>query len=287
MRDIAKYTGRLAKAGASGERIVDLLDTAADVQDSSTARPAERFRGHIRFEDVSVTYGVGPPALDGVDFTVRPGQRVGVVGPSGAGKSTLVSLLLRLRDPTQGRVLIDGHDLRDLTMSSVRGQIAIVLQESVLFVATVRENIAYGAADIDGVTDADIEAAAKLANAHEFICRLPDGYDTVLSERGASLSGGERQRIAIARAAVRRAPIVVLDEAMIGLDGDNEREVADALRRLTRGCTTFVISHDPAAVCDADVVLRLEGGRLVSSGPPINGAAAQDDEEVVASVERG
>lgn len=268
MRDVAKYTGRLAKAGASGERIVDLLDTAPDVQDASWARVARPFHGHVRFEHVSVDYGAARPALDRVDLTVRAGQRVGIVGPSGAGKSTLVALLLRLRDPTHGRVLIDGHDLRDLTMASVRGQIAIVLQESVLFVATVRENIAYGATDIDLVTAADIEAAAELANAHEFICRLPDGYDTVLGERGASLSGGERQRIAIARAAVRRASIVVLDEAMTGLDGDNEREVADALRRLTRGRTTFVISHDPAAVRDADVVVRIDDGHLTGCGPP-------------------
>ncbi|CAN5643071.1 hypothetical protein BH18ACT3_BH18ACT3_27250 [soil metagenome] len=185
MRDVAKYIGRIAKAGASGERIVDLLDTEVDVKDSSWAWPASRFRGHVRFQDVSVHYGAGRPVLSGIDFIVRPGKRVGVVGPSGAGKSKLVSLLLRLQDPTKGRVLIDGHDLRDLTMASVRGQIAIVLQESVLFVATVRENIAYGASDIDGVTDAEIVTAARLANAHDFISRLPDGYATVLGERGA------------------------------------------------------------------------------------------------------
>ena len=268
MRDLAKYTGRLAKAAASGERIVDLLETAPDVQDAPGARPAGQFHGEVRFEDVTVEYSTGRPALDRIDFTVRPGQRVGVLGPSGAGKSTLVSLLLRLRDPTSGRVLIDGHDLRDLTMASVRGQIAIVLQESVLFVATVRENIAYGAPDIDRVTDAEIEAAARSANAHDFIGRLPDGYDTVLGERGASLSGGERQRIAIARAAVRQATIIVLDEATTGLDGDNEQEVTDALRRLTRGRTTFVISHDPHAVADADVVLRIEAGQLTAFGSP-------------------
>lgn len=280
MRDVAKYTGRIAKAGASGERIVDLLDTEVDVKDSSSASPAPRFHGDVRFHDVGVNYKGGRPILSGIDFVVRPGQRVGVVGPSGAGKSTLVSLLLRLQDPTCGKVLIDGHDLRDLTMASVRGQIAIVLQESVLFVATVRENIAYGASDIEGVTDAEIVAAAKLANAHDFICRLPDGYDTILGERGASLSGGERQRIAIARAAVRQASIVVLDEATTGLDGGNEREVSDALRRLTSGRTTFVISHDPGAVMDADVVLRIEAGRLTGCGPPADVLAGGSPKEV-------
>lgn len=279
MRDVAKYTGRIAKAAASGERIVDLLDTQADVRDTSWAMPAPRFCGDVRFEDVNVRYGTGRPVLSGIDCVVRSGQRIGVVGPSGAGKSTLVSLLLRLQDPTSGRVLIDGHDLRDLTMASVRGQIAIVLQESVLFVATVRENIAYGANDIDSVTDAEIVAAAELANAHEFIARLPDGYDTVLAERGASLSGGERQRIAIARAAVRQAPIVVLDEATTGLDQGNEREVAEALRRLTAGRTTFVISHDPSAVIDADIVLRLDGGLLTACAVPgdvVNGSAQRE-----------
>ncbi|CAN5312863.1 ABC transporter ATP-binding protein [soil metagenome] len=271
MRDMAKYTGRLAKASASGERIVDLLDTIPSVTNAPWARPAAPFRGDVRFEQVSVAYGDGPPAIAGLDLHLHPGQRVAVVGSSGAGKSTLMSLLLRLQDPTGGRVLIDGHDLRDLTLDSVRGQIAIVLQESVLFATTIRENIAYGADDVDGVTDDEIEAAARLANAHDFITRLPDGYETVLGERGASLSGGERQRIAVARAAVRQAPIVVLDEATAGLDGDNEREVLEALRRLTAGRTTFIISHDSAPVADADVVVRLERGRVVTVGLPEDG----------------
>lgn len=268
IRDVAKYTGRIAKAAASGERIVDLLEAVPDVRDTAWSRPARRFRADVRFEDVSVVYGGDRPALYRLDLHVRPGQRVGVIGPSGAGKSTLVSLLLRLQDPSTGRVLIDGHDLRDLTLSSVRGQIAIVLQESVLFATSVRENIAYGADHLDAVTDAEIEEAARLANAHDFIVGLPDGYDTVLSERGGSLSGGERQRIAIARAAIRDAPIVVLDEATAGLDDDNEREVLAALRRLTAGRTTFVISHDPNAVADVDVVVCLEQGRVARIGRP-------------------
>lgn len=263
MRDLAKYTGRLAKAVASGERIVAVLDTEPDVRDTSWARPVRRFRGDVRFENVRVEYVDGVAALDDVSFWIPPGTRVGVIGSSGSGKSSLVSLLLRLQDPVTGRVLIDGHDLRDLTFASVRRQVAIVLQESVLFATTIRENIAYGADDVQQASDERIEAAARLANAHDFISRLPDGYDTVIGERGATLSGGERQRIAIARAAMRKAPILVLDEATTGLDEANGVEVLDALGRLGAGKTTFVISHDPAAVADVDMLIRIEAGRVV------------------------
>ncbi|HEV2809675.1 MAG TPA: ABC transporter ATP-binding protein [Acidimicrobiales bacterium] len=265
LRDVAKYTGRLAKASASGERIIDLLDTEVDIRDRSWARPAPAFRGDVRFAGVTFAHEPGRPVLHDLDLHVHPGQRVGVIGPSGAGKSSLMGLLLRLYDPDEGEVLIDGHPLTDLTLASVRSQIAVVLQESVLFATSVRENISYGDPD---ATDAEIEAAARLANAHEFISELPKGYDTVVGERGATLSGGQRQRLAIARAAVRRAPIVILDEAMTGLDAANEAEVTEALRRLTTGRTTFLISHDPATVADADVVVRLQAGRVVARGRP-------------------
>lgn len=265
LRDVAKYTGRLAKASASGERIVDLLDTVPEIRDRSWARPAPAFVGDVRFEGVTFAHEPGRPVLHHLDLHVLPGQRVGVVGDSGAGKSTLMGLLVRLHDPTEGRVMIDGHDLCDLELATVRRQVAIVLQESVLFATSIRENIAYGNPDAD---DQEIEAAARLANAHDFVSELPEGYDTVLGERGATLSGGQRQRLAIARAAVRRAPIVVLDEPMAGLDRTNETEVADALRRLTRGRTTFVIAHDDAAVADADLVVHLKAGRVVAQGPP-------------------
>ena len=172
-----------------------------------------------------------------------------------------MSLLTRLRDPQEGRVLLDGHDVRDLTVASVRRQVSIVLQESVLFAGTLRDNILFGRPD---ATDGEIEAAARLAGAAEFVERLPDGYDTVVGERGATLSGGERQRIAIARAAIRDAPIVVLDEALTGLDEDTEREVVAALRRLTEGRTTFVITHDLKAAADADRIVTLEDGVVVS-----------------------
>ena len=265
LRDMAKYTARISKAAASGERILDLLEEQPEVTDAPWAVPAPAFRGEVRFEDVHLAYLPGTPVLRGLDFSIPAGTRVAVVGPSGAGKSTLVALLPRLRDPDQGRVLIDGHDLRDLTLASVRAQVSIVLQDSVLFAGTIAENIALGAAG--PVSSIEVERAARLANAHDFIRRLPHGYDTVVGERGAMLSGGERQRIAIARAAIRDAPIVVLDEAMTGLDVEAEREVATALARLTVGRTTFVITHDLAAARDADLVVWLANGIVTALGP--------------------
>jgi len=207
----------------------------------------------------------GHPVLRDVDLLVHPGERIGVVGPSGSGKSSLVTLLSRLRDPDRGQVLLDGHDLRDLTIASVRSQVTVVLQESVLFATTIRENIASGA---PGATMAQVVAAARLAGAHDFIEALPLGYETVVGERGATLSGGQRQRVAIARAAVRDSPVVVLDEALTGLDTATEGEVVAALGRLTRGRTTFVVTHDVESVRDADRVVRVEAGRVVAVGTP-------------------
>jgi ATP-binding cassette subfamily B protein len=186
-----------------------------------------------------------------------------VVGPSGSGKSTLASLLLRFHDPTEGRILIDGHDLREYKLDSLRAQISIVMQDSSLFGVSVRDNIAFGAADAG--MEAIVEAA-RLANAHEFIEQMPNQYDTVLGERGATISGGQRQRIAIARAALRRSPIVILDEPTTGLDGKNEREVTAALDRLTRSRTSLLITHNLEAVGDADLVLYLADGRIVERG---------------------
>ncbi|WP_053203459.1 ABC transporter ATP-binding protein [Jiangella muralis] len=264
MRDLAKYTGRLAKAAASGERIVDLLETVPDITDAPHARRAPRFRGELRFDHVDLDYGTGERALRDVSLRIPAGCRVGLVGPSGSGKSTLAALVLRLYDPTGGAVTIDGHDLRDLTLASVRGQVAVVLQESVLFATSVRENIRYGR---PGATDAEVEAAAQVAHADEFVRRLEYGYDTVLGERGTGLSGGQRQRIAIARAVLRDARIVVLDEAATGLDRENSAAVRDAIRALTRGRTTLVISHVPEEVADCDVVVRLEAGQVVEYRP--------------------
>ena len=266
LRDIAKYTGRIAKASASGERIIDVLDERVEITDPSWARPAPAFRGYVRFEDVHLAYQPGHPVLRGLNLSVRCGQRVAVVGPSGSGKSSLMSLLCRLRDPDFGRVRIDGHDLTDLTLASTRRQISIVLQESMLFATSIRDNIALGSPE--AVTEDQIVTAARLAGAHDFITALPDGYDTVVGERGATLSGGQRQRIAIARAAIRDAPIVILDEALTGLDPDTETEVKAALDRLTRGRTTFVITHDLQAARACDLVVWLEDGRVRTSGRP-------------------
>lgn len=217
----------------------------------------------MRFEDVSFAYEPGHIVLKNISFEVRSGQHIALVGPSGSGKSTLVSLLLRLYDPTRGRILIDGRDIRAYTLESLRAQISVVLQESILFAVDVRDNIAYGSSE---VTPEEIEAAARLANAHDFIQALPQGYNTILGERGATLSGGQRQRIAVARAAVRQAPIVVLDEPTTGLDRENEHEVQQALERLTRARTTFVIAHDLRTVEHADLILYLDRGRIIERG---------------------
>jgi ATP-binding cassette subfamily B protein len=267
VQNFAKYTGRLAKAAASGERILNVMETEPEVRDYPHARPAPIFGGALRLEDLWFAYEPGQPVLQGLNLSVQPGQQVAVVGPSGSGKSTLMSLLLRLYDPTAGRILIDGCDLRDYTLDSLRPQISVVLQESLLFAATIRENIAYGVA---GVSPGEIEAAARLANAHDFITALPQGYDTPVGERGATLSGGQRQRIAIARAAIRQTPILILDEPTTGLDNANEQAVVAALRRLAQGRTTFLITHDLSLTTQADQVLYLEQGQVIEQGTHSN-----------------
>lgn len=263
VRDFAKYTGRMAKGVAAGERVLDVFQQEPDIEDSPDAVSAPPLRGDVRFESVTFSYEPGHPVLRDISFEVQAGERVAIVGASGHGKSTLVNLILRLYDPQSGRVLVDGRDIRDYTLESFRSQIGVVLQDTLLFAATVRENIGYGAAD---ATPEEIEAAARLANAHEFIEALPDGYDTVLGERGVTLSGGQRQRISIARAAIRDAPILILDEPTTGLDGENARLVTDALTHLARGRTTFLITHDLRQVASADQILYIEGQRIAEQG---------------------
>lgn len=263
MRQLAKYTSQISKATASGERIIDLLDTVPEVQDARGAIEAPLFQGAIQFDNVSFAYEPGQWALRHLTLTIQPGQQVALVGPSGGGKSSLASLLLRLYDPLEGRILIDGHDLREYKVDSLRRQISVVLQDSVLFAVSVRDNIAYGSL---GASAKDVEWAARLANAHDFIMALPQGYNTVLGERGATLSGGQRQRIAIARAAIRQSPIIILDEPTTGLDQQNEYEVNEALDRLTHGRTTFTISHNLRAVEAADLILYLEKGKIIEQG---------------------
>ncbi|TMF66671.1 MAG: ABC transporter ATP-binding protein [Chloroflexi bacterium] len=262
-RDFAKYTGRLAKATAAGERVLDVLEEQPEVRDLPGARTAPAFSGALRFQRVSFAYEAGSPVLDDVSFEVRPGQWVAVTGASGSGKSTLVSLVLRLYDPQRGAVTIDGHNIRAYTLESLRSQISVVLQDPMLFAASVRDNIAYGA---PRATAGEIGAAALLASAHGFIGALSSGYDTMLGERGVTLSGGQRQRIALARAAVRRSSILILDEPTSGLDDENARAVTDGLRAIARGRTTLLVSHDLDLVSRSDLILFLDGGRVVERG---------------------
>ncbi|MBW4661787.1 MAG: ABC transporter ATP-binding protein/permease [Drouetiella hepatica Uher 2000/2452] len=262
-RQLAKQMAMISKATASGERIIDLLDVVPDIRDRKGAIAAPPFRGGVKFKNISFAYEPEKLILQDLSFEVKPGQRVALVGASGGGKSTLVSLLLRLYDPTAGQIQIDGRDLRDYKVASLRQQISVVLQDSILFGVSVRDNIAYGSL---GASNAQIEAAAQLANAHDFITALPQGYDTLLGERGATLSGGQRQRIAIARAAIRKAPIIILDEPTVGLDNENEQAVTEALRRLAQGSTTFLITHDLRAATDADLICYVEAGKILESG---------------------
>lgn len=265
VREFAKYTGRLAKASAAGERVLEVLERTPDVRDLPGAVPAPAFRGAVHFDRVSFAYEPGRPVLERIDFTVCAGQHVALVGPSGIGKSTLVSLVLRLYDPIEGRVLIDGRDIREYKLESLRSHMSVVLQESILFASSVRDNLAYAR---PGATLEEIRAAARLAHADEFIAALPQGYDTVLGERGVTLSAGQRQRLAIARAALRQAPILILDEPTTGLDEANARAVTVALERLARGRTTFLITHDLELAARADMIVYLDGDRVVEHGTP-------------------
>ena len=203
------------------------------------------------------------PVLRGVSLSLGAGESLAIMGPSGTGKSTLLNLILRLYDATDGSVLLDGLDVRDLKLASLRSQIAVVLQDNLLFAASIRDNIAYGALE---ATDDEIEAAARLANAHEFISVMPEGYDTMVGEQGSTLSAGQRQRLAIARAAVRQAPILLLDEPTTGLDEENERIVVDALDRLAKGRTVLLVTHHLRHAARCDMILYLDRGRLVEAG---------------------
>lgn len=265
VRDFAKYTGRLAKAAAAAERVTDLLDTVPDVQDRAGAWPAPPLRGAVTFEAVDFAYEPGHPVLRGVSFHAEPGQRVAIVGGSGSGKSTMVGLLARFHDVTSGRVLVDGLDVRDLTVASLRRQITCMVQDTVLFATSVRDNLAYGA---PGASDEVLMAAARLAGADDFVRRLPQGYDTVLGERGVTLSVGQRQRLALARAAARRTPLLILDEPTTGLDEEHAMRVTAALRAVARGRTTFIVTHDLALAMEADLVVVVDRGRVIEVGPP-------------------
>jgi ATP-binding cassette, subfamily B, bacterial len=251
---------------ASAERAFSLLDEQPDVAERPNVRPLSRASGAVAFRNVSFDYGKGRPALHNLSFEIGPGTRLGIAGRTGAGKTTLVSLLTRFYDPTAGRILLDGIDLRDYKLADLRNQFGIVLQEPVLFSTSIAENIAYARAD---ASDKEIIEAAKAANAHEFIVRLPEGYDTQVGERGMQLSGGERQRISLARAFLKNAPILILDEPTSSVDMKTEAEIMEALERLIRGRTTFMIAHRLSTLANCDVRLEIEDGRLVDSIPPV------------------
>ncbi|QLJ01341.1 ABC transporter ATP-binding protein [Streptomyces sp. NEAU-sy36] len=251
-------------AAASAERIIELLDQRPQVTERADARPTGRAHGSVEFDGVWFRYpGTTPWALADVSFRVAPGETLALVGASGAGKSTVARLQLRFYDPERGAVRLDGTDLRELRLADVRESVAVVLQETLVFHGTVRENIAYGR---PGASEAEIVAAARAADAHEFVERLPDGYDTLVGQRGRTLSGGQCQRLAIARAMIRDAPVLLLDEPTTGLDAASGRRIMEPLRRLMAGRTTVVISHNLLTVRDATRIVVLDGGRVVEDG---------------------
>ncbi len=263
MQELSKMTDTYTKAAVGYERIQEVLETHREVKDSKRAIRASRFRGKIEFEHVSFGYTPERMALEDVSFCVQPGQVAAIVGPTGAGKTTIISLIPRFYDPTSGAVKIDDTDIRRFQQKSMRGQISFVLQETLLFHSTVWQNIAYGKPE---ASRQEILRAAEIANATEFIAKLPQGFDTVLGERGMTLSGGQRQRLAIARAVIRNAPILILDEPTTGLDSESERLVLEALDRLMQGKTSIVIAHRLSTIRGADVIFVVHDGRIAETG---------------------
>jgi len=263
LRSLANLNTALQEGLAAAQRIFAILDARPEIEDRSGARSLVVSAAAIRFEHVEFAYRGEAPALRDVNLEVAAGQRVALVGASGAGKSTLLNLIPRFYDVDAGTVTIDGQDVRDVTLASLRGAVALVSQETSLFDDTVRANIAYGRR---GASDAEIEAAARAAAADEFVRELPNGYDTVLGEDGMRLSGGQRQRIAIARAMLKDAPILLLDEATSALDLESERQVRGALAELMRGRTTLIVAHRPSSIIDADLICVMNEGRLIEMG---------------------
>jgi ATP-binding cassette subfamily B protein len=252
-----------ARANSSGKRIFEILDTESAVRDKPGARVLDQVRGHVRFEHVAFSYDAVSPVLEDVTIDARPGEVIALLGPSGSGKTTVVSLLPRFYDVTGGRILIDGIDIRDVTLDSLRRNIGIVQQDVFLFSATIRENIAYGAID---ASDEEIVRAAKAARLHDFIMSLPDGYDTWVGERGATLSGGQRQRLAIARTLLLDPKILILDDSTSSVDMETEFLIQQALQEVMKGRTTFVIAQRLRTVKRADQILVLRNGRIVERG---------------------
>jgi subfamily B ATP-binding cassette protein MsbA len=260
---LTKFPSSIQPGLVAAERIFEFLDAPIDITNAANARPFTDVREGVRFHDVSFEYEPSRPVLQNVSLEVPAGSVLALVGPSGAGKSTLVDLVARFYDPTGGRITIDGTDLKEFQIQSLREHLGVVAQDTILFHDTVRNNIAYGLGDIPL---AEIERAARAANAHEFIEHLPDGYDTVLGERATRLSGGQRQRIAIARAILRDPPILIMDEATSALDSESERLVQEAMEQLLRGRTVFVIAHRLSTIRHADQILVMQNGRIIQRG---------------------
>jgi ATP-binding cassette subfamily B protein len=279
LKTLSRKATSLQSHLASAERAFALLDEAPDVAERSHARPLVRAAGAVTCRHVSFAYGADPPVLRDIAFEVGPGTRVGIAGMTGAGKTTLVNLLTRFYDPTEGHILLDGVDLRDYRLADLRNQFAIVLQDSVLFSTSIAENIAYAR---PGASEEEIIQAAKAANAHDFIARLPQGYQTPVGERGMRLSGGERQRLALARAFLKDAPLLILDEPTSSVDIRTESVILEAMERLMRGRTTFLIAHRLSTMEHCDLLLCIEGGRLVD----VRADVAAAIREMLASKER-
>jgi subfamily B ATP-binding cassette protein MsbA len=262
VKDLATMNNSIAQTAVAVERIRTILDADSILPEKPNAK-VKAIQGAITFDHVAFAYDKSYPVLRDVSFQVNPGQMIGVVGPTGGGKSTIMSLIPRFYDPDAGAVLVDGIDVRDYRLQGLRDQIGYVLQETVLFRGTVRDNIAYGRV---GATDEEIIQAAKLANADEFITRMPDGYQSFVGDRGDTLSGGQRQRIGIARAIIRNNPILILDEPTAALDTESERLVIEALQRLMKGRTVLTIAHRLSTIRDADKIIVLKNGVVAEQG---------------------
>ncbi len=263
VKQLGKANNLIQRAAAAAERIQSVLDLQSSIQEKPNAVILPDFSDSVRMERVAFSYNGGPPVLREINLEVKRGEVLAIVGSSGSGKSTLINLLPRFYDPTSGRVRIDGHDLRDVTLKSLRSQIGIVTQETILFNDSVARNISYG---MKSTTREKIEAAARMANAHDFIVRMPHGYDTTIGERGFMLSGGERQRLALARAILKDPPVLVLDEATSALDAESERLVQEAIARLMVQRTVFVIAHRLSTIKNASRIIVLDGGLIVQEG---------------------
>lgn len=263
IKRLSRVIGNIQKALAAAQRVFDVLDLPEDIKNAPDAKALPKVKGDVRFNDVSFAYNENEEVLSHVSFEVEPGEMIAFVGPSGAGKSTVASLLPRFYDATNGSITIDGQDIRKVTLDSLREQVGIVPQETVLFNGSVYDNILYGRLD---ATREEVEAAAKAANAHDFIMQLPDGYETMLGDRGMNISGGQRQRISIARAILKNPQILILDEATSALDTESERVVQEALDRLMVGRTSFVIAHRLSTIKNADKIMVLEKGQLIEQG---------------------